>query len=280
MSEDNGGGAGIITDPNAGGGGGGAPEWMTGLPDDLRSDATLGRYADIEALARGHIETKRLASSRVVLPGADGDDAAWNSFYDAIGRPKDPSEYKIELPEGADGKLADQFRPLAHKIGLTPRQVDALVGWNNDLATALQAEATAAHETRKAEGIASIEALKAELGTEYGAREKLAQDAARHFGVEAETADKLVEVLGDRKAVELFMRIGEQMGEHRRVDGDPTGGGGFGGGDPDAALSAKMQDATWREKAASKGTPEHAEYNRLVDAAARKEAVARERKAS
>jgi hypothetical protein len=279
MSEDNGGGAGIITDPNAGGGGGGAPEWMTGLPDDLRGDATLGRYADVEALARGHIEARRLASSRVILPGADADDAAWNSFYDAIGRPKDPGEYKIELPEGADGKLADQFRPLAHKIGLTPRQVDALVGWNNELATALQADATAAQEARKAEGIASIEALKAELGADYGTREKMAQDAARHFGVEAETADKLVEVLGDRKAVELFMRIGEQMGEHRRVDGDPTGGG-FGGGDPDAALSAKMQDATWREKAGTKGTPEHAEYNRLVDAAARKEAVARERKAS
>ncbi|MBO9380168.1 hypothetical protein GG804_25705 [Sphingomonas histidinilytica] len=282
MSEENGGGgASIITDPNGGGGGGGAPDWMTGLPDDLRGDATLGRYADIEALARGHIEARRLASSRVILPGADADDAAWNSFYDAIGRPKDASEYKIELPEGADAKMADQFRPLAHKLGLTARQVEGLVGWNNELATALQADATAAQEARKAEGIASIEALRSELGADYAAKEKLAQDAARHFGVEAETADKLVEVLGDRKAVELFMRIGAEMGEHRRVDGEPTGGGfGFGGGDPDAMLSAKMKDQSWREKAATAGSPENAEYERLVAAAARKEAVARERKAS
>jgi hypothetical protein len=281
MSDGNeGGGAAIITGAEGGAGGGGAtPEWLTGLSDDLKGDATLSRYADVEALARGHIEARRLASSRVILPGADADDAAWNNFYEAIGRPKDPAGYQIEVPDGADGTMAEKFRPIAHQLGLTPKQVAGLVGWNNELATALQGEATAAQQAKRDEGVAALEALKSELGTDYATKEKMAQDAARHFGVEAETADKLVEVLGDRKAVELFMRIGEQMGEHRRVDGDLPGG--FGNGaDPDATLTAKMGDASWREKAGTKGTPENAEYNRLVDAAARKEAVARERKAS
>ncbi|MFZ5704919.1 MAG: hypothetical protein ACOY5R_06590 [Pseudomonadota bacterium] len=285
MSDGNeGGGAGILTAPpeqNGGGGGGGAtpPEWLGGLPEDLRGDATLSRYADIEALARGHIETKRLASSRVIVPGNDADDAAWDSFYGAIGRPADPADYQIQLPDGADGKLADQFRPIAHKLGLTPRQVEGLVGWNNELATTLQAEAASAAEARRAEGLASIEALKTELGPNYAVQERLAQDAARKFGLDGETADKLVETLGDRKAVELFMRIGAAMGEHVRVDG---GGGGFdaGGADPNATLTAKNQDAEWRAKVKIDGSPERQEYDRLIEAIARKEAAAFQRKAS
>ena len=274
------GGAAILTAPGGEGGGATAtPEWLGGLSEDLRGDPTLARYADIEALARGHIETKRLASSRVIVPGKDADQAAWEGFYEAIGRPKDPADYQITLPDGADSALADQFRPIAHQLGLTPRQVEGLVGWNNELATKLQGDAAAAAEAKRAEGLASIEALKAELGADYAVKERLAQDAARKFGLDGDTANKLTETLGDRKTVELFMRIGEAMGEHPRVDGE-RGGGFGGGGDPEETFNAKNNDPEWRAKVKVDGSPENQEYKRLIDAIARKEMAQRERKAS
>jgi hypothetical protein len=42
-----------------------SPEWVGTLPDDLKADPTLVKYQNVEALARGHLETKKLASSKL-----------------------------------------------------------------------------------------------------------------------------------------------------------------------------------------------------------------------
>jgi hypothetical protein len=70
------------------------PEWMGSLPDELKGDATLSRYADIPALAKAHIEAHKVAKSKVIVPGPDADEAALASFYDAIGRPESPTNMK------------------------------------------------------------------------------------------------------------------------------------------------------------------------------------------
>jgi len=260
-----GGGNGGAVDGGAGGGsaggGGAAPAWLTGLPDDLRADATLSRYADVEALARGHIEARRVASSRVLLPGADAGDDAWGSFYDAIGRPKDAAEYEIPLPDGDSGEFADAFRPVAHKIGLQPQQVKGLADWWNGH----QAELIATENQRS---IADIDALRTELGDQYAPRLEAARALAKAAGITPEVADALDVRLGSANLVRLMMELGQRAGEHGRTDGDVTPIGGA--GDPDAALTARMKDKDWRTKLASGDVGVKAEYDRLVKAATQK----------
>jgi len=274
MSENGGGeGGGSGADLLGGGGGegGGAPEWLTGLPEELRGDATLTRYKNIEELARGHVEAHRVAKSKVLLPGADADDAAWDAFYDAAGRPKDPAAYKIEVPEGESSELADKFRPVAHKLGLLPRQVEGIVAFNNALAAQ-------SIEALNAQSRAGVDELKAELGDQFDTKIAAAKQAALRLGLDPDIATKIDAEIGSKALLKTYINLAELMGEHARVDGgDPPGGG----GDPKAALDAKMKDASWREKVKAAGSPERAEYDRLRDAVAKREQIrSSERRAS
>jgi hypothetical protein len=261
----------VITGDEGGGGGGGAPEWMASLPDELKADATLSRFKSIEELAKGHVEAHKVAKSKILLPGADADDAAWGSFFDAAGRPKDPAGYTIEVPEGQSAEYAELFRPKAHELGLLPKQVEGLVKWNNE-------QQTAALTKLQADQAAEVAAYRAELGGEADAKLQAAKDAAKALGVDPAIANELETKLGSKSLLSLFVNLAAKMGEHGRVDGD--GAIKFDGiGDPDTMLNSKMKDATWRDKAKVKGSAENAEYDRLVIAAAKQE-EARRRAAS
>src|SRR6185369_12579211 len=85
---------GEVTGAEVTGGESQSPEWMAGLPDDLKGDATLTRYKSLDDLARGHLETKKLASSKLIIPGDGATDEDWGKFYDALGRPESPDKYE------------------------------------------------------------------------------------------------------------------------------------------------------------------------------------------
>lgn len=239
--------------------GGGTPEWMAALPEDLRADPTLSRYADLPALARGHLETKKLASSRVIVPAADADEAAWNSFYEAAGRPADPKDYDIPVPEGEDAALAEAFRPVAHKLGLLPHQAKALVEWNNE-------QQKAAYDGFLQKGAAELDALKAELGQGFDGKIAAARAMfLKHTGDTA-LAQELETKLGTGNLIKLFIGLAEATGEHGRVDGeDPKIAAG--GGDAEKQLQAKMKDEGWRKKVNAGDSEAVAEYGRLRNAA-------------
>lgn len=239
------------------GGGAAAPDWMSSLPDDLKADPTLQRYGDVEKLARGAIDLKRQASSRVILPGEGADEAAWNNFYNAIGRPETADKYEIPVPDGADTRIADAFRPVAHKLGLTAAQAKGIVEFNNSQVADQLAEFTRSSEAELAEFKKST--------PEYDAKLARAKSLAKDLGVTPEVADALDVKLGTTNLMKFFFNLADRAGEHGRIDGeDPNLGGST---DPSKDLDAKMKDADWRAKVKIPGTPERAEYDRLLAAA-------------
>ena len=68
------------------------------------------------------------------IPTADAPQEEWDKFYQAVGRPSAPSEYKLTdefegLPEGVKlDEYKSKAQELAHKIGLSPKQAEDL--WN------------------------------------------------------------------------------------------------------------------------------------------------------
>lgn len=200
--------AAAAADPNAG------ASWRDSLPDELKADATLGKYDSIEAFARGHLETKRqLSADKIVLPKGDDDADGWSNLFDALGRPKDPAEYTFPtLKEGETSELADAFRPIAHELGLNQRQVGKL---DEFLTNAVQGIADQQAEATRTADAAEIDALKSEVGEDgFKAMSTRAAAAAKAFGVAgSEGVDKLNDILGSAALVKMFDDIGRKMGE-------------------------------------------------------------------
>jgi hypothetical protein len=247
---------------------GGAPEWLGALPDDLKADATLTRYADVEALARGHVEAHRVAKSKLAIPGEFANDEDWAKVYDALGRPKEPGGYELPLPALADDAddaakaareaTAKAYQDLFHQVGLNPRQASALVA--ADLA-----RIDAAQSAFYAKGEQEVAALKAELGADYAAQVEAAKDVFKKLGFEPGFADELDTKVGSAALLRGFIKLAKVAGEHVRVHG---GGGDFNASqDPQAELKAKFRDESWRAKFNAGDVATVAEHDRLHKAA-------------
>lgn len=184
--------------------------WFQQLPEEMRADKQLENFKDkpVSELAKGYVETKKLARSRVGLP-TEGDDASFQRFVAAV-RPESADAYKIELPEGADAAFGDAMRPVFHDIGLLPQQASRLVEANNKFAQD-QAKARAKRETD------AISGLKAEIGEAQFEQKKAA--AAKLFdqiGVPGEFDDVIAKMLGSVTGDQggaTFMRLAFELAE-------------------------------------------------------------------
>lgn len=253
-------GAGVA---GAGGGEGGAPatpEWLATLPEELRGDATLSRYKTVDDLARGHVEAHKVAKSKVMLPGADADDAAWAQFGQQL-RPAEAKDYDIPVPEGDDGAFAEKFKAKAHEIGLPPRWAKALAEWQNgEMSESLQA----IDQQRNSE----VEAFKAST-PDYQRKLSAAEGLLKELGWSEDDVSAIERQHGAAKTLDLFFKLGDRFGEAARVDGDgkPIG---LGGGDTaNAREQLKVLDASeeFRAKIAGNDPVAIAQRRRLLDAA-------------
>lgn len=56
------------------------------------------------------------------IPKDDAPQADWDAYYEALGRPKEAAEYKLEGADKADPKFFPKVQAALHKAGLTGRQ--------------------------------------------------------------------------------------------------------------------------------------------------------------
>lgn len=246
-----------------------APEWMGSLPDELKADATLTRYNDLEAFARGHLATKA-AVSAPKLPTAD---TAIDNFevFHAM-RPADPAAYEISVPEGFDADFADGFRAKAHEIGMHPAMAKAIVDWNNEFHGG---KLSAAQETAAAEVAQFKTDFTAKGGDYAGSLNQVAAMLEKHgLGDMDKTTAALQGIetqLGAGNTLQLLFGLASGFGEPPTPP-DPTVEQ-YGVNlntatvaEIRAARQDKMRDPEWVKKANTAGTPENAQYNRYIAA--------------
>jgi hypothetical protein len=257
------------------------PTWRDTLPDDLKADATLGRYADVPALAKAHVEQhktiKQLQGSKLVLPAADAPPEAWDPIFNAIGRPEDAAAYEFPLPEGVESSpLVDKFRPIAHKLGLTAAQAKGIAEFQNQHAAD---EASAFY----AKGEEEVAAIKAELGGQYDAKLAAAKatfakifsgddDASKAEAVAL--ADELDGKLGSGRLMRAMMKLADLAGEHGIIEPDSHIEGLGSVADAEAKLTELQADPGWREKFNKGDASTVAQRNRLLELA-QKQALVR-----
>ncbi len=158
---------------------------LSSLPEDLRSDPSLSTIKDTSTLVKNYINAQKMIGNSVRIPRQDDPQELKDSFFaklkdvpgimkiptneaeqqalfSALGRPISADGYALNAPEGAefDPNIINEFKGVAHKLGLSNNQAAALVNFQ------LQQEGKA-RAANEAEVAATTALLSKEWGSEY-----------------------------------------------------------------------------------------------------------------
>lgn len=156
------------------------PDWRAGLPEELRSEKSLESFKDIPSLAKSFVETKKSMGNAIRIPKADAKPEEWDAYYTKTGRPESPDKYEFTRPQLAEGAKYDEdlekeFRTMAHKAGLQPRQAQVVLdSYNEFSAKRMQAIAPQWAESEAK--------LKTEWGAKYDKNMAIALEAVKENG--------------------------------------------------------------------------------------------------
>ena len=109
-----------------------------GLDDDTSKvwATTAGRYKDQSSFVKSHLEMRQNA---IFLPKDDKPEA-WDAVFNRLGRPEKPEytwNHLANAPalEAGDQEVRNGFAPVAHRLGMTQKQVDGVVQWHDQQRT-------------------------------------------------------------------------------------------------------------------------------------------------
>lgn len=186
-------------------------DWKSTLPDDLKNDPTLSNFKDIESLAKTVVHQQKQMGNRIPIPK---DEEGFKELYGKLGRPDEPTAYETKVPDDMADYFGEpqlnEFKNVAHKIGLNQSQVDALINYQTG---AIQNQLENEPAMLAAQKDETETALKQDWGLDYNKNMKAAQRALQVYG-DQEIMDLMNTSAGNHPAVvKLFARLGAEVTE-------------------------------------------------------------------
>ncbi len=186
-------------------------DWKSSLPQDLQDEPTLQNFNDVESLAKTVVHQQKVLGNRIPIPKTDEEKV---ELYSKLGRPEDPSKYEVNVPDTHSSYFnptsLNNFKEVAHKIGLNNEQVNALVDYQIseiDGQKGIQEAAIAAGKDEVEQK------LKQEWGYDYDKNLKAAMRAISVYG-DNDLNELLNTEVGNHPAlVKLFARLGAEVTE-------------------------------------------------------------------
>lgn len=165
-------------------------DWISSLPDDLKNEASLKLIHGkddkevLKALAKSYVHSQRhMGADKIPVPTKHATEDDWNQVFKKLGLP-DADKYELEnLGEGIDknSEIYKNFKDIAHKAGILPRQAEKVLNWFNDASKAqrekfLESQKTSVNET--------LDSLKKDWGNAFEGRLKGLQGFVKQYGGE------------------------------------------------------------------------------------------------
>lgn len=152
------------------------------------------------------------------IPKADADPATIKAFWQKLGAPADATGYDFSTVKQGDQEapaaFVDRMRKVAAELNLPVATATRLAAEVMDMNQATAVEAAAVQS-------ASLLEAKAKLDASWGANKEanmfVAKQAAAKLGVDANAISALEQVVGYDKVMELFLSVGQKIGEDKFI---------------------------------------------------------------
>lgn len=201
-------------------------DWRSKLPLELQKEEVFKPVLDVQTLAKNYLHAqKMIGKDKVVKPGEHASEDDWSSFFDQLGR---PALDKYEVRAGKSEKYMDkdwldELKPIAHKAGVMPAQLEAILNWYGDRNEKYAQDIKIQAEETKKQGFLE---LKKEWGQAFEQRGSFAQRLIKEHA-----SPELIKMLdesgmGDNpQVIKLLAKIGETIYKEDKMAGMGEGGG-------------------------------------------------------
>lgn len=200
--------------PGADAGAAHSGDWVSSLTPELKQLVEAKGYKTPGDVVQAYAHAQRaIGADKIPLPK----DGVWDEVARSkLGVPREPGGYKLQRPELPQGVAYDEAfekaaLPIAHKLGLTPSQVQGLL----DFYAAHQSQSfQTAVRGRLDDETQAVGLLQQEWGGAYDAKVAQAARAARYFG-----GEPLIQFLNQSgmgnnpELVRAFAKVGSMMTE-------------------------------------------------------------------
>ena len=185
--------------------------WRESLPEELRNDPTLQNHKDVESLAKTVVHQQKMIGNRIPLPKTEEEKA---ELYTKLGRPEAQGKYEVTVPEDFQQYFREEsmneFRNVAHQIGLNNEQVQALMDFQ---VKEINHEMQGTDSRVAAERDEVEQSLKQEWGFEYDKNIRAAHRALDVYG-DSEILELMNTEVGNNPAlIKMFARLGAEVTE-------------------------------------------------------------------
>jgi len=194
--------------------------WLDGLTPELKGYAEIKGFkteAQVLESYRNFEKFKGVPQERLLTLPDSEDAALWEPVYQKLGKPATKEDYGIKT---GDEKFDGFAKELFHKTNLSKKQAETVLKEYEVFAQAQEQEYLNQNkvkvESEKTE-------LKKEWGMAYDSKIEVAKVAAKSFGLDGDTVDKLESVMGHKKTMDFLAQIGSKIGEHDFVSGKTAG---------------------------------------------------------
>lgn len=159
--------------------GGSGNDFLSSIPEEIRSHPSLSPIKDVENLARSYVNAQRLIGADKIPMPSNPTDEDLDRIYNRLGRPETPDAYGIS-PDGnvITEERAAEYADIAHKLRLTPEQASGVLEYYR---SAVQNDTAAINSSNEQAREQAVSALQAEWGDQYDARIEAAQRAVDKF---------------------------------------------------------------------------------------------------
>ena len=186
-------------------------DWRSSLPDELKNDATLQNFKDVESLAKTVVHQQKVLGSRIPIPKTDEEKS---ELYTKLGRPESGEAYDFTIPDTHKSHFNEdqvkEFRNVAHQIGLNNEQTKALIDFQvKSVDHEIQRQSTDLTVTKQA----TEDTLKKEWGYDYDKQVRNAQRALQVYGNEELNQLMNTEAGNIPAVIKLFARLGSEVTE-------------------------------------------------------------------